>query len=133
MKFKTKDIIARIDQTIAARIKDAERKTKEAEVGLLKNREEWLQNAEHWTTFANRVKDKIRKGRPILHSDIPKEIRGGFRNELKTFHQAKPQKYEANISELEAMKATLEAVTDEEITTTGLKEIGFKNIRNLFS
>ena len=85
-----------------------------------------------YVEFANRIKDKIRKNRPILLEDIPQGARGRY-NDFATFRSgSNPTKQEANCGDLLTLKATLGAIADEYVTTTGLREIGFKNIADLF-
>lgn len=133
MKFNTKDLINRIDVLIQARVDDAESKTKEAAAAGEKQREQWIEEyADGFAVFANRIKEKIRKDRPITASDIPPEIMDRYASRIQYFSPERPRKYDAQLDDLKTLRMTLEAVTDESITTTGLREIGFKNISDLF-
>jgi hypothetical protein len=133
MKFNTKELINRIDVLIQARIDEAEAKTQKSAADVEVSREKWLKEyGPGFALLANRIKDKIRKDRPITASDIPPEIMDKWGNRIQYFSPEKPRKYEASLEDLKTLRGTLEAVTDETITTTGLREIGFKNISTLF-
>lgn len=133
MKFKTAELIKRIDDLIILREQNAETKHAEAVQQHAAKRSEWLEEyGPAYVEFANRIKEKIRKDRPILESDIPERIRNRYG--YPHFREGKaPEKQAARIGELRTLKAALEAVTDEYVTTTGLREVGFKNIPSLFS
>lgn len=134
MKFKTAELIARVNKKIDDEVKRAEERNRKDLEEIEQAREEWFEKSEYWVVFANRIKDKIRKGRPILPTDVPKEIQvSSFSRDPAFFRKKEPAKYEPHTKNLEAMKKLLESITDEEVTTTGLKEIGFKDIRSLFS
>jgi hypothetical protein len=133
MKFNTKDLIARIDVLIQARIDDAEAKTQESAAKTEASREKWLRDyGPGFVVFANRIKEKIRKDRPITPDDLPPEIMDRYASRVQYFSPERPRKYDAQLDDLKTLRVTLEAVTDETITTTGLREIGFKNISDLF-
>jgi hypothetical protein len=133
MKFKTSELIARIDTLIVERENAAEEKHVQAVADVEAARTTWLQDhGPAYLEFANRIKEKIRKDRPILLEDIPQAVRARY-NEYAYFRPSSPpKKREAEYGELLTLKATLAAITDEHVTTTGLREIGFKNIADLF-
>lgn len=133
MKFKTTELIARIDVLIAERVQAAEDKHLKAVADIESARSAWLEeHGPDYVEFANRIKEKIRKNRPILLDDIPTGARGRY-NEFATYRAgSNPTKREADCSDLLTLKATLGAIADEYVTTTGLREIGFKNIADLF-
>ena len=134
MKFKKEELIKQIDARIEKLEKHAESRNKQAEEAAAKAREEWLKDRLHWLKFANTIRQKISKHRPITADDIPKELLDGrySDNQIAIFRPKARDKYTANTTELEDMKTALNTVADEYITTAGLKELGFKNLRGLF-
>lgn len=133
MKFNTQELIKRIDVLIQVRIDEAEAQTKDAAAAVEASREKWLNDyGPGFVVFANRIKDKIRKNRPVTSADFPPEIMDKWGSRIQYFSPETVRKYAANLDDLKTLRVTLEAVTDESITTTGLREIGFKNISDLF-
>jgi len=133
MKFKTSDLIARIDDLIAERFKLADEKHVEDVAAHQSFRAQWLEDhGPAYVEFANRIKEKIRKGRPITQDDLPAGVIGRYR-EFETFKSANPPtKKVPQTGDLTVLKAALSAVSDEYVTTTGLREVGFKDISRLF-
>lgn len=133
MKFKTADLIARIDILITERVEAAKTADAKALKDHEQNRSGWLEaHGDAYVKFANTVKEKIRKGRPILASDIPDGVKNRYR-EFALFSATQPPKpVPARLDDLETLKSALSAVADEYVTTTGLREIGFKDIARLF-
>jgi hypothetical protein len=133
MKFNTQELINRIDVLIQARIDDADAKTQESAAAVEASREKWLKDyGPGFVVLADRIKEKIRKDRPIVADDLPPTIMDRYGSRIQYFSPERPRKYDAQLDDLKTLRATLEAVTDETITTTGLREIGFKNISDLF-
>jgi len=134
MKFKTIELIARIDDLIAERIKRADDKHAEDVAAHESFRAQWLDDhGPAYVEFANRIKEKIRKGRPIVQGDLPQGVIGRYR-EFATFQSSNPPKHQAaQIGDLTTLKAALSAVSDDYVTTTGLREVGFRDIAMLFA
>lgn len=88
---------------------------------------EWMQTyARAWRDACEAIVYKLDNGEPIVERDLPQkrgswhsvavfDVRGG---------EPKPGEYQAPQDTL-ALIAVLEAVTDEKISTNGLKELGF--------
>lgn len=132
MKFRTADLIARIDALIEERKAVAEARTAEDKAAAEKARQDWLvAHSDAYVEFANRIKDKIRKGRPITMDDRPDGLRDKWQS-LPFFDASKPKVHTAQTADLETLRATLTAVEDEYVTTTSLREIGFKDVARLF-
>ena len=134
MKLKVKTLIASIEQ----KIKDAEAKNEaqnlEEEAKVAKHRQEWLDtNKANYLAFAEKIKEKLRKDRPILRSDIPEGlIDTRYRCEIPVYTEYKPNKGFAQVGDLRGILQVLNTITDEEITPTALKSLGFNNLRNIF-
>lgn len=134
MKLNVKTLIAQIEQ----KIKDAEARNEvqnaEEEAKVAKHRQEWLDtNKANYLAFADKIKEKLRKDRPILRSDTPEGlIDTRYRFEIPVYSEYKPNKYFAQVGDLRAILQVLNTITDEEITPTALKSLGFNNLRNIF-
>lgn len=132
MKFNVQNLIATVEQKIAeAKARDeAHNKAEQEKVG--QHRAEWLEEyGDEYVAFANKIKEKIRKGRPILQSDVPEKL-GGWNRRFNVFDVYRPKTREPGSPELESLLKALRAITDEEITPTALKSLGFNNLRALF-
>lgn len=133
MKFNVNNLIATVEQKIQeAKIRDEEfNKDQRAKVD--QHRTEWLEEyGDEYVAFANKIKEKIRKNRPILQSDIPHKLTGGYGSRMETYTKFRAQTREAGSPDLESLLKALRAITDEEITPTALKSLGFNNLRALF-
>lgn len=133
MKFNVQNLIATVEQKIEeAKTRDEEyNKAEQAKVA--QRRAEWLEGyGDEYVAFANKIKEKIRKGRPILASDVPEKLRDGYSTRLYTFEAYRPKTRELGSPEMQSLLKALRAITDEEITPTALKSLGFNNLRALF-
>lgn len=134
MKFNVKNLIATVEQ----KIKDAEefavKANAEEQAKVAKHRQEWLDtNKANYLAFADKLKEKLRKDRPILASDIPEGLNENrYRMELPIYREYQPTKHHPMTGELNAILKVLNSITDEEITPTALKSLGFSNLRDLF-
>lgn len=134
MKFNVKALIETLEQKIkddeAAAVKhDAEEQTKVAT-----HRKEWLdKHKADYVALADKIKEKLRKDRPILQTDIPKPLRYvDYRAELNTYTPYRPEKFYRDRHGLIGILKILRAVTDEEITPAALKSLGIKDISIIF-
>lgn len=136
MKFVVSDLITRIDEKIA----DLEAETVPVHEAAVAK---WDQDRVDWLTefgagyieFANRIKDKIRKGRPILVTDIPVIIKGTYSNGYVKTHSSspRPQRQAAATGELVQLRGILGGIADETVTDAALRAVGFKSLGWLFS
>lgn len=132
MKFNVQNLIATVEQKIEeSKILD-EKFNKAEQAKVAQHRADWLEEyGDEYVAFANKIKEKIRKGRPILGSDVPEKI-AGWNRRFKTFEAYRPRTREVGSPELDSLLKALRSITDEEITPTALKSLGFKNLRDLF-
>lgn len=133
MKFLTKELINRLDVLIQEReTAEAAHNAKE-EAKVAETREQWLEKyGDSYVLFANRIKDKIRKGRPIAQGDVPDDLSDGYGRFRGFYSEYQPRLNSETASDLRTLRTALQAVTDEEVTTTGLRQIGFTDIARLF-
>lgn len=133
MKFNVQNLIATVEQKIAeAKTHDEEHNKKElSKVNQL--RENWLEEyGDEYVALANKIKEKIRKNRPILPSDIPEKLQRGYRGPLETYSKYSPRTRPVGSPELESLLKALRSISDDEISPTALKSLGFTNLRELF-
>lgn len=134
MRFKTSELIKNVENKIEATKLLIEKQNKAETAKVAEHRAKYLKDhSDAWIAFANKIREKTRKERPILDSDIPHELnRSRFRGELDTFRPYEPRIKEVDVSGLESLLAALKSITDEEVSPTGLKNLGFKDLSRLF-
>lgn len=133
MKFTKKDLLTRIDQRIADLDIRAEQRSVDSEKAAEKRREDWVGGSGPWLDFAENIKQRVEAGEPIELHDAPLAIKSrDWGHSLNFYVPKKVETYQAQTGELKAMKTAIESVADDVITTAGLKEIGFNNLRQLF-
>lgn len=129
MKFDTEilkmSVLKSLDNhnaTYCQSVRDYEHAVKKSEI-------EWVaDHGEEWLFACDSIYQKIATGSPITRSDIP----GGYNtrfydgpNDDRGWRIRKPaDKYVAPAHLVDAL-ALLESVTDREVTTSGLKSLGF--------
>lgn len=132
MKFDRTDLIARAEAEIQRRKDAAAEADAQAANDAASRREEWLDTkGPGYVLFANRIKDKIRKGRPIVQDDIPQEIRARY-DRIDVFSDPRRTPTVADTGTLERFISVLSAVTDDEVTSAGLIQLGFRDLTRLF-
>jgi len=132
MKFDRSDLIARAEAEIQRRKDAAAEANQQAIKDSADQRQEWLDTkGPEYVIFANRIKDKIRKGRPIVKDDIPQGIRSRY-SEIELFSDPRRTPAVADTVTLERFVSVLSAVTDGEVTSAGLIQLGFRDLTRLF-
>ncbi|KUM29341.1 hypothetical protein AQ436_06525 [Arthrobacter sp. EpRS66] len=134
MKFNVKNLISTVEQ----KIKEAEAWAHTANADELakveQHRQEWLDTYKaSYSSFADKIKEKLLNNQPILRSDIPEGLEErGYRVNLPTYSEYQPKSHLPMTGDLPAILKVLKSITDEEITPTALKSLGFQNLRDLF-
>lgn len=124
MKFNRIELLAATEAAIKAvedrSVEDHERRLAEHEQA----RQDWLERyAADWLAVLPKLRDQIRKGRPITNEDLPKDPHGwvaalrGSGSAPKLVHYPVP-------GELSTLAAVLPTISDDEVTTSGLRDIG---------
>ena len=133
MKFQTKDLIARIDETVARMSAAARQENAKAASEMAANRTEWI--AFHMPLYmklAATIRTLDRKGLPVTKADIPKGLEDRYGDSLRTW-DPRANQVSPRTEGLLALRAALSACTDDTVTTTGLRELGFRDINTLFA
>lgn len=125
MKINKLRLLELVNQQIAYRERDQERRRAEAAVNNERSRERHLQLAAHWEEFARRILDKVIDDELITTDLVPPELRSGYSDSLRFFKPIKPAELSDAAADLRALKLFLEATLDEEVNTTSLERQGF--------
>lgn len=126
MKFKRLDLIARVDEAIQNRRQAAEN----AYAADLKKyqaaREEYLNSTRNgWLDFAGCIRAAVRADRPIRFDDVPESLRSGrYTRSINFWDRREPALQNVNVADLEAVRALLTAITDEEVAHSTLERFG---------
>ena len=132
MKFKTADLIARIDESVKRITDETTLANTKDKASLEKARQKWLKETmPYFVVFADKIKARKRQGMPVIKDDCPEQIRSGY-SALDYWSPRTLTANEPRINGLKALRATLIASTDDTVTTTGLRELGFRDINSLF-
>lgn len=137
MKLSRTELLAKVDAQIADNGVRHANKAKEALDAYNENLKKWRDTA------ANRLAANLRelandakKGKPVTYDDIREATGEGFRSMSLYFTygkrapEVKPTPYTPS-SDLTSLKAFLEASTDDEINTSTLTALGWRNIANI--
>ena len=136
MKFEVAALLAQIEAKIKEENDRAVKLNAREKAKVAEKRQEWLDTHKaDFVKFADKLKEKLRKDRPILHTDVPMSFmpwRTKDRAEISLYREYEPRVFEPQTAELEALLAALKTVTSTEISPTAIRALGFKNLRDLF-
>lgn len=135
MKFTRTRLIETIDAALErdtqAQAARAEAEEKVRADNLTKwTAEEWPK----WKAYRDELSRLIRRGNPIRHEDVPstpatfrddEDRYGNLRDGMNKARRAHPILGTDRRIELEAIKSTLEAILDDEVTDSQLGRLGF--------
>lgn len=137
MKFKTQKLLDVVESEIARRTTEAEEKYAAAVSEYEQAKAEWLdsEHPDELAKAARRLLDKLRKGRTATPDDLRGFKYGRYGNS-RVFRSRKPVKSDATFqpsgtAPLENLRTFLLTVADEEVSSTGLRDVGFRNIAGI--
>jgi hypothetical protein len=137
VKFKTSDLIARIDnllRDLEGKAIDRAEKLDDEREGA---RDAWLEDhAVGFREFAFRINGCLNSGRPVTIGDIPQGIKGRSNTDLKFYFEPaknRPLVEDRKHESLLKLKAALQASTDETTSPTAIKQLGFQDVTFLFA
>lgn len=138
MKFKTADLLAAVNAEIKRRTTAADKAFSDAQDAYAKGKAEWLAS-EHpaaLATAAKRIAEKVRKGRVVTETDLLDFDTRSYSGPRHAFTWLEPRRETTKgatpyLDKLESLRDFLMAVGDDEITSTGLREVGFRNIAEI--
>ena len=134
MKFQTKALLSAIDREIARRDKATEKKNAEERERHAKARREWLDSGapEQLREAFKRLGEKLRRGGVVTTDDVrPFAPRWSGEEKITLAPDAKPTVHTTNYGNLLNLREFLKTVSDPEVSSAGLRDVGFRDLAGL--
>lgn len=145
MKFKRQDLLDVVEDLI----KKQEQRVEEYETAkstyAAKKLDSWLENdATYWSLLAKHITDSLKKKTPITEKSVKVALRqtsARYSPELSYYSESNPsyftlgdKKYEKIVVDprLRELKLLLSISEDEIITSSALRDLGYRNLEWLF-
>jgi hypothetical protein len=137
VKFQKTDLIARIDALLRHAEGQAIDRAEKLDEQITGSRDAWLEDyAGDFGIFADRIHRRIRNGEPVTIEDIPAQIKGRSNTDL-TFYfppvKGRPLAEERRIDALQQLRNALTASTEDTVSPTAIKQLGFQDVTFLFT
>lgn len=136
MKFKTSDLITRIDNLLRHLEGEAIDRSEKLDDEIAGSRDAWLEDyTDGFRQFAYVIKSRLDAGKPVASEDIPQSIKGRGNSELK-FYFAPSKSWRADntrYDNLLKLKSALQASAEEAVSPTAIKQLGFQDVTFLFT
>ena len=128
MKFQRLDLIVRVKDAIGARQAAAADRNAKAAAEYEEQLAKYLGDTyDAWKQLADTIRLRLRTGKPITNTDIPRELKGGWSaGHVETWNTKAPEPRTADTTVLEQLLVLLEAATDDEVTVHALERLGFR-------
>lgn len=128
MKIDRKQLRQAVTDALAAHRAQHDRDVVQWEAALEQHRADWVKmHGEQWAEAARTIARKVRAGEVVTDSDLPR-ARHGIRATYDTPHSLdelrRPRQRYSVPYELAALGSALDAITDDEISHTGLRALG---------
>ena len=135
MKFRTTDLIERIDNLLRDLEGKALARAEEHDEKLEASKQEWLDtNGDGFRSFVKIIVNRLSVGEPITIDDIPDSIRKY--GDLKVYYppsNGRPLAEERKHENLLKLKAALQASQEDTVSPTAIKQLGFQDVTFLFT
>lgn len=137
MRFNVRRLLATIDQEIANREERAETVFQQAVAEYEQAKADWLasDHPEALRDCARKIVDKVRKGRVVTPDDVEPIVNNRYRSESHLFFNVEPKREtntrKPNVERLRDLQAFLLTVSDEEVSASGLRDVGFRDIAGI--
>lgn len=135
MKISTKKLLATVEAAIKAEDAEAKRRTREAREKYDKAKADWLASdkPQQLGDHAKAIASKARRQQVITRKDLANLDADGFNGRARdlVFDASEPTPVEPRYGSLVALRDVLKTVTDEEISSTTLREMGFMRLERL--
>lgn len=126
MKFVTLELVKRVDALIAQRTAEAEAENAHVDAMMAQGREEWLEKyRDNALAYADHIVNMIEQGEPLTTNDP------AWKN-LSLYNGGRKVPKEPKIESLVTLKNLLTTVHDELVSSTALREMGFRDLNTLF-
>lgn len=129
MKFNRASLINTVKDMIDLAHDLAVKQNAAAEVKAATERELYVHTtAELWTEFADIIRKRVRQGEPIVPNDVPASLsRSNYgTREPRFFYPQTATRYQPHTAALEALLRILNACTDDEVSSSALRDLGFQ-------
>lgn len=129
MKFTRTDLIDRVKAEIARREQAAVDRNAKANAAREERFRQYMdRTSAAWSTFATKIRTRIRRNEPITAQDIPVELRGGWidSGRVDVWTDRGAGEITPDVDALHNLLHLLEAATDDEVTTNSLERMGFR-------
>ncbi len=134
MKFSKQTLLKAVESEISRRVKAAEAAYRANLAEYAQSKADWLAS-EHPAALAEAAKAvvaKVRRGQVVEPNDVKAFDGYAHRGHGHLFYGTKPERdtknRQPNVATLEALRDFLATVSDNEVTSSGLREVGFRNI-----
>lgn len=134
MRFQRTELIARAQAAIVERERAAAAKEAERLTAVQTQRDEWVaKHGDAFTELAKAIIRRTRKGEPVTVEDVPAAAKDRY-GSVSFFSPGYPSgtPITANTASLTRFIAVLGAVTDDEVSSAGLRDLGFTDLNGLF-
>ena len=135
MKFNRTTLIASIDAEIVSRKERAEADFQKALAEYEKTKVKWLasEHPQALSDAAKAVVNKVRRGH-VVTADDTRALASRY-SDSHTFDGVEPSRAtkcrQADTAQLQALREFLETVVDDEVTSSGLRDVGFRHIAQI--
>jgi len=124
MQFDRSALISAIDKAIAQEREALDVVNTQNKADNVRHQQEWIDlHREAWMKATASIRAKLRKGEPVDEHDIPRDRSGVS---VKAFYR--PRRTQAlptvHTTELAGLRAVLDAVVDDQISSAGLRSLG---------
>lgn len=133
MKFQRTKLRTAVVAAMNQEKADHDRNVKKYEDAVAEASDKWLCDYEDdWREALVGIHTKLDRGEPILRTDIPRYAKGAYRDNLlvyggpindRGYRIDGPREFQES-SDLRALLTVLDLISDDEITTHALKELG---------
>lgn len=131
MKFNRTALIARIDSEIKRRTDDAAREDKRKAEQAIKDREVWvLKHADKAKKAAQSITARLKKGEPVTWIDLGLTNGGGYRD-WPAGESDGSSPTDPRTGQLTSLRRFLELVGDDEVTSSGLRDAGYRDLASI--
>lgn len=132
MKFSKEALIQKIDSILETDSEARARWEAEQKRKAEQDRKEWLATKlPHWKEFAEEILDKVALKELITVDDVPEGLKDRYAV-LRWYYPEDAGRWRGvNRDGLVNLKAIIEASVDETISTTSLREMGFRDLGKL--
>ena len=137
MKFKTSDLITRIDNLLRDLQGKAIDRAEKLDEETTLSADAWYDDhRDGYRELVVNIRRQLDQGKVITTDVIPTSIKGRSNTELKFYFapsKGRPMAEERRADNLLKLKSALQASTEDTISPTAIKQLGFQDVTFLFT